>query len=236
MVNITAPRGQSALSSLANIGSALQNAEEVLDVKSGGAFLKFAKGTWIANNEDTIENTDIWALNPFTMIHGFVDFDASKQAQERIVPITQPRPDRATLPPQFETSKNGWQPVIGVEMVCVEGDFEGETYMFKTNSYGGRKLMSDYLKHLQHKIAAGDETVVALVNLDKDSYTHKDYGLTYNPVFTYRDWKPMDDKTLEKEAKAVEKDTAPEEESVEDDAAEAPAEAAPRRRRRQRKT
>lgn len=260
MSNELTATGTSALSKLANISNALAAAETVLEVKDGGSFIKFSKGLWQANGEDEIEDTDIWALNPFNMIHGFVDFDGDNNAQEKAVPITQPRPAEATLPPAFKTSENGWQSMIGIEMKGVGGEFDGETFMFKTNSYGGRKMMSDYLKQLQTKVAVKDENIVALVSCSKTSYKHDKWGIVFNPVLIYHEWSSIDEDAV-RETAAVQEPEAVEEveepapkprrgrakaaavpveevedvvEEVEEPTPEQAAEEAPRRRRRRR--
>ena len=202
--------GNSPLAALSNIAGSIAAAEQVLDVKDGGAYIKFAKGLWTANGEDEILEEDVWALNPFSMIHGFVDFDDSKNVQEKVVPITQPRPDEADLPPAFPTSENGWQPLIGIEMKGVDGDFAGEQFMFKTNSYGGRKCMSDYLKQLQERIATKNPNVVALVSLSKTSYNHAKYGPVFNPVFVFKSWTGIEEDEV-KEGAAEAQEAAQEE-------------------------
>lgn len=241
--------GHSALTALSNISDALATAANVLEIKGGGAFINFRKGVWMANGDDEIDDKDVWALNPFTMIHGFTDF-GDGEVQEKSVPITEPPLAAASLPPAFEESENGWQKMVGVELTGVGGDFDGETFMYKVHSYGGRKAVSDYLTHLRQKIAIKDQNVIALIGLSSSSYEHKikKYGTIHNPVFIYRDWSTMDEAGVREAAGGAAPVQEPEEapapvlgnskveetDKVIPDAENAGTGEAPRRRRRRR--
>jgi hypothetical protein len=82
---------------------------------------------------------------------------------------------------------------------------------------GGKKGVQALAVAIATQVDKDQDKPVPVVELGKEHYTHKSYGRIFTPVFKVVDWVGMD-------GDAVETEAAP--------AIEAPAEAAPARRRR----
>lgn len=180
--------------------------------------------------------------------------------QEIMVPINRPFPSVDTLPElgMGSPDKRGnrvqleYQQQRSVDLVCISGEDEGVVVEYKQSSVGAMKLFGKLTNALLDQLNSHPDEIVAVGNLTFDAYTHKKYGRIHNPEFKIVEWRSMDD-TSPAETTAAEPEpaartrtrtaapaTPPAEADEEaalaaeyaDAAAEAPAEATPRRRLR----
>ena len=98
-----APAG-GALASLTALGAALNSVDTASVVgRSGLPMLQFKRdgnGTWSFGQRRTVaEDGSRWAVNPSTFKWGYIAFgDDNKVLGERLVPVSQPKPDITELP------------------------------------------------------------------------------------------------------------------------------------------
>src|SRR5690606_30092879 len=109
-MNAIAPRASNAVASLSSLKSGLQNVASTIVTAGGDPFLRLlTDGTWVYGADNVeVQEGSLWALNPFSIMHGWVSWTdhPGKQANEIVgevmVPAGQP------LPAQTELRDTGW--------------------------------------------------------------------------------------------------------------------------------
>jgi hypothetical protein len=214
MSNITTFSGAN-LPSVKSLATALRTIEA--DVGGAGTvIIKMDKtGHWVFGADQTeIEDDSTWAVNPFSFVHGYIAWGDGEVLAEKMVNVSQPLPELDAAPPG---AKKGWETQVGMSIKCLTGADTGMEARYTTTSVGGKKAVQALAVAIATQVDKDQDTPVPVVELGKEHYTHKSYGRIFTPVFKVVDWVGMD-------GDAVETEAAP--------AIEAPAEAAPARRRR----
>jgi hypothetical protein len=187
-----------ALAALAKLTADLNkvNTAAVLG-RSGHPMLQFKSrdnsGTWMFGQRKTIpEEGSLWAVNPTSFQHGWIVFgaDRKKPLDDRLVSVSQPRPDLTTLPDHgFQ-----WSEQWAVGMKCISGADAGTEVIFKTNTIGGTQAVVGLLEEVRTRLNGGQHAgkVSPIVRLEKYSYPHPEHGRTWNPQMTIVDWMAMD--------------------------------------------
>jgi hypothetical protein len=149
-------------------------------------------GTWtIGQRQDQIEPNSRWAINPKSYKWGYICFSPDKKVLgERLVPISQPKPDVTELPDKGFPWSEQWT----VNMKCLDGADAGREGVYKPTTVGGIQAVAGSIEGLRNRLNADhhDGRIVPVVHLEKDSYQHGDYGRVYTPVLTVVDWMPLD--------------------------------------------
>jgi hypothetical protein len=203
---------QANLPAVTSLSSALRSLEN--DVTPAGvAILKMDKtGHWVYGADQTeIEDDSLWAVNPFSFVHGFIAWGDGEVLGEKMVSVSQPLPDLDGAPP---AAKRGWETQVGLSLKCITGEDKGLEARFSTTSVGGKRAVQALAVAIANQVEADQSKPVPVIVLRKEHYQHKSYGRIYTPVFDIVEWVGMD-----AEAEAAE---APE--------ADAPAESTRRRR------
>ena len=214
MSNITTFSGAN-LPSVKSLATALRTIEA--DVGGAGTvIIKMDKtGHWVFGADQTeIEDDSTWAVNPFSFVHGFIAWGDGEVLAEKMVNVSQPLPELEAAPPG---AKKGWETQVGMSIKCLSGADAGMEARDTTTSVGGKKAVQALAVAIATQVDKDQATPVPVVELGKEHYTHKSYGRIFTPVFKVVEWVGMD-------GDAAQAETAP--------AIEAPAEAAPARRRR----
>jgi hypothetical protein len=214
MSNITTFSGAN-LPSVKSLATALRTIEA--DVGGAGTvIIKMDKtGHWVFGADQTeIEDDSTWAVNPFSFVHGFIAWGDGEVLAEKMVNVSQPLPELEAAPPG---AKKGWETQVGMSIKCLSGADAGMEARYTTTSVGGKKAVQALAVAIATQVDKDQATPVPVVELGKEHYTHKSYGRIFTPVFKVVEWVGMD-------GDAAQAETAP--------AIEAPAEAAPARRRR----
>lgn len=213
MSNITA-FGGSNLPSVASLSSALRSLESTAG-PSNMAILKMDKtGHWVFGADLTeVEDDSLWAVNPFSFVHGYIAWGDGEVLAEKMVGVAEPLPE---LGPAPGGAKRGWEMQIGMTLACTNGEDEGLQARYSVTSVGGKRAVQALAVAIAEQVDKDQTKPVPVIRLKKEHYQHKSYGRIYTPVFDVVKWVGMD--------------AAP----VEEDAGEpeAPVEEAPRRRRR----
>jgi len=190
-----APAG-GALTSLAALQTALANVNTAAIIGRAGLPMLLFKsredsGTWGFGQRRTIpEEGSRWAVNPLTFKYGYICFNGNKVVDERLVPVSQPKPVITELP----DTGFPWQEEWAVNLKCISGADAGVEVIFKANTDGGIKAIVLLVDLVRDRINSGqhDDKIVPIVLLEKDSYQHSQYGKVWFPVLNHVDWMPLD--------------------------------------------
>lgn len=218
----------------ANISSmrqALAASQQAAGAASGNdLYLKFAKGDWVFGAEENEVEDDVkLAVHPMGFMHGLTCWGNEKTPKEGknlgevMVPATQPMPLEADQP---EIEDGTWSAAIGVRLAVISGEDKGTQLLFKSNSYGARKMYASLLEDLMKQLDDDPEHPVAVITVYSDSYKHDKFGKVFTPEYELVEWVGMD---------AAPGDAAEEEEPAGETAEEPPEqeeEEKPKRRRR----
>jgi hypothetical protein len=215
MSNAVSKFGGAGLPSVASLSSALRNIET--DIGGGGmVILKMDRtGHWVFGADQTeVEDDSVWAVNPFSFVHGYIAWGDGTVLAEKMAPVQDPLPETGTAP---EAAKRGWEMQIGVTLACTNGEDAGMQARFSATSVGGKRAVQTLAAAIAEQVEKNPAKPVPLVALRKEHYQHKSYGRIFTPIFEVVNWASLD----------TGPDEAPEPEVEEEVAQEAP-----RRRRR----
>ena len=173
---------------------------------AGVVILKMDKtGHWVFGADQTeVEDDSLWAINPFSFVHGFIAWGDGEVLGEKMASVSQPLPVLDEAPPQ---AKKGWESQVGMSLKCISGDDKGMEARYTTTSVGGKRSVQTLAVALADQVEKDQNKPVAVVRLKKDHYAHKSYGKIYTPVFEIVEWISMDadatDVKVEEEAEQI---------------------------------
>ena len=190
-----APAAGGALTSLAGLQTALAKVNTTVILGRTGLpmmlFKREGDGTWGFGQKRTIPEADSrWAINPLTFKWGTICFNGNKVVDERLVPVSQPKPVVTELP----DTGSPWQEEWAVNLKCISGADAGVEVIFKANTDGGIKAVVILVDLVRDRLNGGqhDGKIVPIVLLEKDSYQHSKHGKVWFPVLNNIDWMPLD--------------------------------------------
>jgi hypothetical protein len=166
---------------------------------AGTVILKMDKtGHWVFGADQTeVEDDAVWAINPYSFVHGFIAWGDGEVLGEKMASVTQPLPEMDAAP---AGAKRGWEMQIGMALKCRNGEDKDMEARFTTTSVGGKKAVQAIGIAIATQVDKDPTKPVPVVRLKKDHYTHKSYGRIYTPVFEVIEWVGMDGAQAEAEA------------------------------------
>lgn len=175
----------------------LQNVNDTIQNISGVPFLRLLKSGIFAYGPENIEPEpdSEWAVNPYSIMHGFACWVDSELMGETMVPFNQPLPPIAELPDYG----GDWNQQIAVTLQCLTGDDQGTNVMYKVTSKGALQALKTLITEIVNQASIDSDKVVPIITLESDSYPHKKYGQIYFPVFDIVRWITMEGVVLEEE-------------------------------------
>jgi hypothetical protein len=176
---------------------------DVGGIGAGVAILKMDKtGHWVFGADQTeIEDGSLWAINPFSFVHGYIAWGDGEVLGEKMVSVSQPLPELDAAPPN---AKKGWEVQVGLSLKCISGGDKGTEARFTTTSVGGKRAVQTLAVALADQVEKDQDKPVAIVLLKKEHYQHKSYGRNYPPIIEVKEWISMDG-----EPAAAEQEEAP---------------------------
>ena len=185
------------LPAVSTLSSALRALEKDVG-PSGTVILKMDKtGHWVFGADQTeVEDDALWAINPYSFVHGFIAWGDGEVLGEKMASITQPLPDMDAAP---SGAKRGWEMQIGMALKCRNGEDKDMEARFTTTSVGGKKAVQALGVAIATQVDKDPTKPVPVVKLKKDHYLHKSYGRIYTPVFEVIEWVSMDGAEAEAE-------------------------------------
>ena len=157
----------------------------------GSVILKMDKtGHWVYGADQTeVEKDTLWAINPYSFVHGYIAWGTGEVLAEKMVPISDPLPELDLPPPGAQA---GWQPQVGMALKCLSGEDKGMEARFATTSVGGKRSMHALALKIAEQVDQDQSKPVAVVKLGSDHYSHKSYGRVYTPLFDIVEFIGMD--------------------------------------------
>ena len=190
------------LPSVTSLSTALRSIATDVSASTTAIIKMDRTGHWVFGADQTEAQDDArWAVNPFSFVHGFIAWGDGEVLAEKLVPVTEPKPELEPAPPG---AKKGWEEQTGLSLKCISGDDAGLEARFTTTSVGGRKAVQTLAVAIATQVDKDPSKPVPIVKLAKDHYTHKSYGRIFTPVFEVVEWVSMDG-----DAPAVEEEAAP---------------------------
>ena len=199
---------------LQSLGNALiQEGQSATGISDLLRFLSREGGIWVFGTE-AVENEpgSGWAVNPLSFEHGYVCWKNKKIAGEAMVAVGTAKPPRDSLADHGSYVDNKgkevqtkWDEQMSIRLRCVVGEDKGTEVSFRSSTVGGISCIKAVAKAVGARISAGKMDVVAVVELEHDSYVHSDYGKTFTPVMKIESWIDMDgpDAAVSPEPEAV---------------------------------
>jgi len=178
------------LPSVQSLSSALRKIEADVG-PTGMVIIKMDKaGHWVFGADQTeVEDGSLWAVNPFSFVHGYIAWGDGVVLAEKMAPVSEPLPETGPAP---EGAKRGWEMQIGMSLACTNGEDEGMQARYTVTSVGGKRAVQGLALAIADQADKNPDKPVPLVELKKEHYQHKSYGRIYTPVFNIVDWKPLD--------------------------------------------
>jgi len=157
----------------------------------GVVYLKMDKsGHWIFGvDRDEVEAGSLWAVNPFSFVHGYVAWGLGALLGEKTVAITEAKPEMGAAP---NGAEKGWEYQMGVSLKCTSGVDKDLEARFMTNSLGGKRALQEFAAEVANQIDKDPSKPVPIVLLKNSDYMHRLYSRLYNPVFEIKNWISME--------------------------------------------
>jgi len=195
---------QANLPAVSTLSSALRSIQAEVG-PAGVVIIKMDKtGHWVFGADQTeAEDDAVWAVNPFSFVHGFIAWGDGEVLGEKMTSVSNPLPALDEAPP---SAKKGWESQVGMSLKCISGEDKGMEARFTTTSVGGKRAVQTLAVQLAEQVEKDQTKPVPVVRLKKDHYAHKSYGKIYTPVFEVVEWVSMDG---EAPAPVVEEPAAP---------------------------
>lgn len=216
-----------------DLEAGLKNVAQSIQGSTGGVpFLRLLKSGIYAYGAEKIEPQEgsQWAINPYSLHHGFACWGDGELLDERMVPFTQQPPNRNELPDYG----HAWDQQVAMQLQCLNGEDTGTNVLYKGTSTGLRNAVKELINQLIVQLQKDASHCVPVVELDCDSYEHKKYGEIFFPVLTVQRWLSVEGQetpagAIESDESEAKPDAATAAPVAEEAAEEKPA---PRRRRR----
>ena len=102
---------QANLPAVSTLSSALRSIQAEVG-PSGVVILKMDKtGHWVFGADQTeVEDGAVWAVNPFSFVHGFIAWGDGEVLGEKMTSVSNPLPELDEAPP---SAKKGWETQVG---------------------------------------------------------------------------------------------------------------------------
>ena len=182
---------KAGLPAISTLSTALKSMAVSAAGPSGVVIIKMDKtGHWVFGADQTeVEDDAVWAVNPFSFVHGFIAWGDGEVLGEKMTSVSNPLPELDEAPPQ---AKKGWETQVGMSIKCISGEDKGMEARFTTTSVGGKRAVQTLAVALAEQVEKDQTKPVPIVRLKKDHYAHKSYGKIYTPVFEVVEWVSMD--------------------------------------------
>jgi hypothetical protein len=169
---------------------------------AGSVILKMDKrGDWVFGADQTeVDDGTLWAVNPFSFVHGYIAWGDGEVLGEKMVSVSQPLPEMDAAP---AGAKRGWETQVGMSLKCISGPDNGLEVRYNVTSVGGKRAVQGLAVAIAQQVESDQTKPVPVVMLKRDHYTHKSYGKIYTPVFEVQEWMSMDGKSEEKVEEAA---------------------------------
>jgi hypothetical protein len=207
MTNLVAFAGAN-LPAVASLSTALRSIASDVG-PTGSVIIKMDKtGHWVFGADQTeVEDDSLWAVNPFSFVHGFIAWGDGEVLGELMVPVAEPLPEVGPAP---AAAKRGWETQVGMSLKCINGEDVGMEARYNVTSVGGKRAVQGLAVAIATQVDADQTKPVPVVRLKKEHYQHKSYGRIYTPIFDIVEFVSMDaapEAAAEGDAESVQEST-----------------------------
>lgn len=155
---------------------------------TGLPFLGMKNGIFHYGQEKIeVEEGSLWAINPYSIQHGFACWGDGELLGEVMSRFDQPPPRQDEL----QDFGQPWAQQIGMQLKCIDGEDAGVTVEYKSTSIGMRNAAKALIDLIVQQAQNDPEHIVPVVELLTDSYHHKKYGEIFYPVLDPVEWMTM---------------------------------------------
>ena len=188
-MNLVAFAG-AGLPAVASLSTALRSIASDVG-PTGSVILKMDKtGHWVFGADQTeVEDDSLWAVNPFSFVHGFIAWGDGEVLGEKMVPVAEPLPEVGPAP---SAAKRGWETQVGMSLKCIKGEDVGMEVRYNVTSVGGKRAVQELAVAIATQVDADQSKPVPIVRLKKEHYQHKSYGRIYTPIFEIAEFVSME--------------------------------------------
>ena len=169
------------------LAKGLQNVGQNLQGGAGGVpFMRLQRtGVWVYGPESIeVEEGSNWAINPYSLQHGFICWGDGELLGEQMVPFNQAPPAVGTLPDYGQK----WDQQVSLQLQCMDGEDVGVNAMLKGSSLGLRNAVKKLIDYIISQSQHDPDHIVPVMELEVDSYKHKKYGEIFYPVLEPVKW------------------------------------------------
>lgn len=181
----------------AKLSDALAGFSAAKNALMGKALLRMTKtGSWVfgADSESIKTGTRLIA-NPASLSSGYVAWWLSKIEGEHMQPLSMGPVDpnkltevnSGSIPPGKKVaSGKGWESQASIDLIT-QSDVP-LTLIYKTSSMGGMKTLLTLAGEIAFGMSENPARCYPIVEIDVDSYVHKEYGEVFTPMLSIVGW------------------------------------------------
>lgn len=181
----------------AKLSETLANFSAAKNSLMGKALLRLTKqGVWVfgADNE-ALKNGTLLVGNPSSLQAGYVAWYEGKIEGEKMQSINAGPVDPTTLGPvnsgsippgKKAPSGKGWENQASIDLIT-KSDMP-LSLVYKTSSLGGMKTLLTLAGEIAYGMSENPARVYPVIELDVDSYVHKEFGEVFTPVLSIVSW------------------------------------------------
>lgn len=170
--------------SMARLGQASRNV-------GGGLFLRFTKqGEWLfGQDQDDVEEGERFAVNPMSFTNGYIGWENGAVVGEHMCSVMDGMPcSQADLEPiTGKGQSDGWSAQLGLSMKSLDED-EPLELRYNATSRGGKQAIGTLADEISARMLEDANSCVPIIELDADSYKHKQYGKIFTPILSVVAW------------------------------------------------
>lgn len=181
----------------AKLSEALAGFSAAKNALMGKALLRLTKqGAWVFGADSTgmAKGTRLIA-NPGSLSSGYVAWYQGKIEGEIMQPLSLGPVDPAkltkvnsgTIPPGAKKeSGKGWENQASIDLITQ--DETPLSLVYKASSLGGMKALLTLAGEIAYGMSQNPQRCYPIIELDTDSYIHKEYGEVFTPMLTIVGW------------------------------------------------
>lgn len=171
------------------LATALKSVPEKANVSSA-LFLKMTKqGEWVHGIEgEEIPEGQQFMVNPQGFQHGYICWLDTDKFKPKVVPAEKLGEVIGAIdaelsdPGPVPKDGKGWEFQLGMHLIGKGGDLDGKTFVFRSTSVGGKKVIASLASLVGARLASGADDIVPVVTLGNTDYKHKTWGKIFNPT------------------------------------------------------
>jgi len=181
----------------AKLNEALAGFSAAKNALMGKALLRLTKqGTWVFGaDSEAMKTGTILIANPASLASGYVAWYQSKIEGEKMQPLSMGPVDPDSLGPvnsgsippgKKVASGKGWENQASIDLITQ--DKTPLSLVYKTSSTGGMRTLLTLAGEIAFGLNDNPERAYPLIELNVDSYIHKEYGEVFTPVLDIVGW------------------------------------------------